>query len=125
MTGEKTMEIMRFLIIFSSIGLAAIGQIIIKVGMGQIGQIGFNFNQMLTTFTNPLVLGGLVFYGVSLILWLVVLSKEQLSFVYPMVAFSYLVTMILAKLILKENIPLLRWFGLGFILFGIILVARS
>ena len=115
----------RFLIIFSSIGLAAGGQIILKMGMDQIGKISFNFAALVGTFTNPLIISGLAFYGVSLILWLIVLSREQLSFVYPMVAFSYVVTTILAKLILKEDVPFLRWFGLSFILIGIILMARS
>lgn len=119
------MQFFRFFLIFFSIGLAAVGQLILKMGMNKIGQISLNFSNMLTTFTNPLVLAGLFCYGLSLITWLVVLSRENLSFVYPMVAFSYVVTTILARTVLGEEVPLFRWVGLGFIMTGIIFVARS
>jgi undecaprenyl phosphate-alpha-L-ara4N flippase subunit ArnE len=119
------MQMLRYLIIFSSIGLAAIGQIILKIGMSKNGELTFALLPMIKAFTNVYVLSGLVFYGVSLIIWLVVLSKENLSFVYPMVAFSYVVTTILARFFLHEEVPGLRWFGLTLIIFGIVCVARS
>jgi len=111
---------MRFVLIFIPIILAAIGQLILKIGMNQ--QNGFN---LIKTFTHPTVLLGLVFYGASLILWLLVLSKEKLSFVYPLVAFSYVVTVMMSKFILKETVPPLRWWGLAVIIIGILMIAKS
>jgi uncharacterized membrane protein len=111
---------MRFLLIFVPIILAALGQLILKSGMNKLA--GFN---LIKTFTSPLVLVGLCFYGASLILWLMVLSREKLSFVYPLVAFSYVVTVILSRLVLHEPVPLLRWLGLAVIVIGILLVAKS
>ncbi|MBU1322567.1 EamA family transporter [Patescibacteria group bacterium] len=111
---------MRFLLIFLPIILAAAGQLILKIGMNKLGQ----FN-LIKTFTHPTVLIGLLFYGASLILWLMVLSKEKLSFVYPLVAFSYVVTVILSKIILKEPIPTLRWVGLFVIIAGILIIAKT
>lgn len=119
------MQFLRYLIIFSSIILAAIGQIILKIGMSKNGELTFAISPMIKAFTNPYVLGGLIFYGVSLIIWLVVLSKENLSFVYPMVAFSYVLTTILARFLLQEDVPPLRWFGLTLIILGISCVAKS
>jgi len=111
---------MRYLLIFTPIVFAAIGQLILKIGMNRLG----DFN-LIKTFTYPMVLLGLFFYGASLILWLMVLSKEKLSFVYPLVAFSYVVTVLMSKFILKEQIPSLRWLGLGAIVIGILLIAKS
>ena len=111
---------MRFVLIFTPIIIAALGQLILKIGMNKVGQ----FN-LIKTFTHPTILLGLSFYGVSLILWLLVLSKEKLSFVYPLVAFSYVVTVFLSKVILKETVPSLRWLGLGVIIIGILIVAKS
>ena len=111
---------MRFLLIFIPIILAAVGQIILKIGMNKLGE----FN-LWKTFTNPTVILGLFFYGASLILWLMVLSKEKLSFVYPLVAFSYVVTVFLSKIILGESVPPLRWLGLGAIIIGILIVAKT
>ena len=111
---------MRFVLIFTPIIIAALGQLILKIGMNKVGE--FNF---IKTFTHPTILLGLFFYGVSLILWLLVLSKEKLSFVYPLVAFSYILTVMLSKFVLKETVPPLRWFGLVFIIIGILIVAKS
>lgn len=111
---------MRFVLIFIPIILAAIGQMILKIGMNKLG--GFN---LIKTFTHPIVILGLFFYGASLILWLMVLSKEKLSFVYPLVAFSYVLTVFLSKVILKEPVPTLRWLGLAVIVVGILMIAKS
>jgi len=111
---------MRFVLIFTPIFIAAIGQLILKIGMNQVGKF-----ELIKTFTNPLVLLGLFFYASSAVLWLLVLSREKLSFVYPLVAFSYVVTVMLSKLILKETVPPLRWLGLLIIIIGILTVAKS
>jgi len=119
------MQIWRYLIIFSSIGLAALGQLLLKIGMNRHGELTFNFLSLLTAFLEFYILVGLLCYGLSLIIWLVVLSRENLSFVYPMVAFSYVLTTVLARLLLHEEVPMLRWIGLVLIILGIACVARS
>ena len=111
---------MRFVIIFIPIIIAALGQLILKIGMNQVGKF-----VLLKTFTNPLVLLGLFFYASSAVLWLFVLSREKLSFVYPLVAFSYVVTVLLSKYVLKEAVPPLRWLVLLIIIIGILTVAKS
>ncbi|MDP4030931.1 MAG: EamA family transporter [Patescibacteria group bacterium] len=111
---------MRFVLIFVPIILAALGQLILKAGMNQVGKFDF-----VRSFTNPLVLLGLAFYGVSLILWMMVLTRENLSFVYPLVAFSYVLTVTLSRFVLHEPVPSLRWLGLAVIVAGILLVAKS
>jgi uncharacterized membrane protein len=111
---------MRFVLIFIPIILAALGQLILKSGMNQVGKF-----DLVKIFLNPTVLLGLAFYGASLVLWLLVLSKENLSFVYPLVAFSYVVTVTLSHFVLHEPVPSLRWLGLGVIVIGILLIAKS
>lgn len=118
----------RILSILIPVTAAAIGQMILKVGMTQVGELKFSdglVNIFSRTFTNLYVLGGLAFFGVNAILWLVVLSREKLSFAYPMVAFAYIVTILLSKFVLHEDIPLLRWAGLSVIIVGILMIAKS
>lgn len=118
----------RILSILIPVTAAAIGQMILKVGMTQVGELKFSdgfINIILKTFSNLYVLGGLAFFGVNALLWLVVLSREKLSFAYPMVAFAYIVTILLAKFVLNEDIPLLRWGGLFVIIVGILMIAKS
>ena len=111
---------MRFVLIFVPIILAALGQLILKTGMNQVGKF-----DLVKSFTNPMVLFGLCFYGASLILWMMVLTRENLSFVYPLVAFSSVVTVVLSRVFLHEPVPSLRWLGLAVIVVGILLIAKS
>lgn len=118
----------RYLLIFTPISMAAIGQILLKSGMNKIGEITFSGqlpSSFLKIFTNPLVLVGLFFYGGGMLLWLIVLSKEELSFVYPMVAASYVITVVLSRIFLKEEVPMLRWFALLIIVVGILLITKT
>src|SRR3990167_9505546 len=88
----------RILSILIPVTAAAVGQMILKIGMTQVGELKFSdglANIFWRTFTNLYVLGGLAFFGVNALLWLVVLSREKLSFAYPMVAFAYIVTILL------------------------------
>ena len=118
----------RILFILVPVTAAAVGQMILKIGMGQVGEIKLTENlwgSIVKMATNPYVVGGLAFFGVNAFLWLVVLSKEKLSFAYPMVAFAYVLTVLLSKFVLHEDVPLLRWGGLGIIIIGILMIAKS
>lgn len=118
----------RILFILIPVTAAAIGQMILKVGMNQVGEIRLSnglINSFIKMFTNSYVVGGLAFFAVNALLWLVVLSREKLSFAYPMVAFAYVLTILLSKFILHENVPMMRWAGLGVIICGILLIAKS
>jgi drug/metabolite transporter (DMT)-like permease len=65
------------------------------------------------------------------VLYLVALSKAEVSYVYPLIALGYVVTALLAKFyfpligVQSENIGLIRWFGILLILGGVFLVTRS
>ena len=118
----------RILFILIPVTAAAAGQMILNDGVGQGGEIKLTENlwgSIVKMATNPYVAGGLAFFGVNAFLWLVVLSKEKLSFAYPMVAFAYVLTVLLSKFVLHEDVPLLRWGGLGIIIIGILMIAKS
>ena len=117
----------RIVFILVPVTLAAIGQMILKIGMNQVGAIKLSdgISGLIRTFTNPYVFGGLVFFGLNAFLWLIVLSREKLSFAYPMVAFAYVITILLSKFVLHEDVPSLRWAGLAVIVVGILMIAKS
>lgn len=117
----------RILFILIPVTAAAIGQMILKIGMNQVGpfKLSDGIEGVVRMFTNPYVFGGLVFFGANAFLWLIVLSKEKLSFAYPMVAFAYVLTILLSKFLLHEDVPALRWAGLTVIIVGILMIAKS
>lgn len=79
----------------------------------------------LFTVTNINFLLGLGLQTTFFILFLTLLSRADLSYVLPVTSFSYIITAILAMLMLKEEVSLRRWFGITLICFGVLMVARG
>ncbi len=126
--GERAMFALA--LIGACIVIGAVGQVMMKNGMSQIGQIG-GWNKLFTPgtfadiFTNYYVIGGLVLYAISAFLWLGALSSKSVSYMYPLLSLGYVLTAILGSVFLKESISLLRWLGIGFIIIGCFFIFRS
>ncbi len=67
----------------------------------------------------------LVSYGLSLIVWIVGLSRVPVSQAYPLLSLGYVVTAVLAWLLLGEALSGQRLLGIAVIIVGVVLVARS
>lgn len=72
---------------------------------------------------SPWVLAGLAAFALGSISWLVVISRIDLSVAYPLGALNYVVVAALSASVLGEAVPSLRWAGVTFILFGILVIA--
>jgi drug/metabolite transporter (DMT)-like permease len=121
---------MRYVIlILGCVVVNSFGQLSLKKGMTSVGNVGFELNQLVPTlfsaFGNSFVLLGLSLYGISALLWMVILSRVDLSFAYPFVSFSYVMVILFSWLLLKENLPLIRIMGVLVICLGVYLVSRS
>ncbi|MCK4859576.1 MAG: EamA family transporter [Candidatus Omnitrophica bacterium] len=114
--------------LFTSIVLAVIGQIIMKSAMLKIGGIDLHWNNIGSTlwkiFSHSSVFLGLLFFGASVFLWLVALSKIKLSVAYPMVAITYVVIPILSYFLFKESLNPVKVIALSIIIFGVILLSK-
>lgn len=115
-------------LILISISIAIIGQFCLKAGMNQAGKISgadmVRPTEIIVKVANiPLVWIGLLLYGISAIFWLIVLSRVDLSFAYPMLGFSYVIVLIFSKIFLREEIATTRWIGAAIISVGVALVA--
>jgi drug/metabolite transporter (DMT)-like permease len=110
--------------------IAAGGQLSLKAGMNQVGAIdAASLARPLETFgrvfSTPLVWFGLACYGVGAILWLIVLSRLDLSYAYLLLAAMYVLIPLVSWLFLGERIPPLRWLGMVVVVLGVLIVARS
>ena len=106
------------------------GQIAMKSGMSQVGEIGglaqlFNPNTLFHIVTNPRVIAGVFLYGVAAILWLGALSTLDVSYMYPLMSLAYVIVALVAFIFLKENITFLRWAGILLVVGGCFLVTRT
>lgn len=111
--------------------LGVLGQLLLKMGMTQVGTLEFSgglaglIQTGIRVFSNLKVLGGFAAYGVSSLFWIVVLSKLNLSLAYPMLALNYVLVPLTARLFLGEQVPGLRWLGMGVIIIGVVIISRT
>ena len=73
----------------------------------------------------PRILAGVGCYAVSLVVWILALSKTPVSIAYPMVSIGFALNAGLAWWLLGEAVTPLRLAGIGIIIVGVFLVARS
>lgn len=115
-----------FLIAFNAL-ITACAQIVLKLGINRIG--GFQTSEGIQFFlkaaTSPYVIGGTILYVISLGLWLVVLSKANVSYAYPIMGLSYVFGIILAMLVLDEKVVVWQWLGSACIILGVYFVTKS
>jgi drug/metabolite transporter (DMT)-like permease len=116
-------------LILLSVALAASAQLTLKHGMNQVteasGTATLSGGSLKAIVTNPFVVGGLLIFGLSAVVWLMVLSRASLSFAYPFASLTYVLIVLADKLVLHEEIPVLRWAGVFAIMTGIVLVAQT
>ena len=126
--GPPTMLIAMILL---SVGLAAVAQLMLKSGMNHVNDdlrpatFGLDGASMRALVTEAYVWAGLSLFGLSALVWLVVLSRASLSFAYPFAALTYVLILLFDRFVLEETVPPLRWAGVAFIAVGIFLVSRT
>jgi multidrug transporter EmrE-like cation transporter len=108
-------------IAFISIALGATGQFLFRVGMLRIGKVTMQsiWGQLFPIIFSPAILLGFFCFGLSSILWLIIISRWQLCFAYPFVALGYIIIIAYGTIFLRETLDLPRIIGSLLILFGI------
>ena len=116
-------------LIITAVLMSAVGQTALKVAVEKSDlkdAIAAGLMPAITAaMSSPFLWGALVIYGVSIVLWLWVLSQADLSLAYPFVSLGFVVTMVFAAGFLGEHVSMLRIFGTLLIVAGCIVVARS
>jgi drug/metabolite transporter (DMT)-like permease len=125
-SGKTNVKYKTFL--FISILLGSAGQILMKHGVESLGGISFAgapFETLFHIFTSPCIIAGLCCNATSMLFWLTVISKLELSFAYPMVALSYILILIYSIAVFNEKAGAIRIAGIASIMIGVILISRT
>ena len=116
-----------FTLLLFNVILSVLGQILLKQGMNQVGEISGSFQQMapklIQALMNPFVVGGIGVYGSTTLIWLGVLSRIKLSVAYPMISLGYIFSILFSWLLFKEDVPKIRVLGAFVICIGVYLVS--
>ncbi|AKP72810.1 4-amino-4-deoxy-L-arabinose transferase [Piscirickettsia salmonis] len=118
---------MNIVIILLSVMLNAAAQIFLKLGMERIGRISLEHIPHVLPLaykaaTNPFIIAGFACYAVSLVTWMVVLSRVAVSYAYPMLSVGYIVTAVAGYYLFSEPLTVTRVLGIIVIILGVILI---
>ena len=130
MTLITSKIILSWLFIFLSITSNIIGQYSLKKSLLNYPDMDINsinniVNLLKTIITDKLFWFGFICFGLTFIFWLLGIKKLPLSTAYPATALSIILIILVSKFTLQENISKLHFFGISFVILGVLLIAYS
>lgn len=116
-------------LILTGVLLNAAAQLLLKAGANAVGQFSFTPSNILHAGFELArqwpVIGGLACYVVSVVVWILGLTRVDVSVAYPLLSLGYVVNAIAAWYLFGESLGAQRMIGIGVIIVGVVLVARS
>ena len=123
------MSALSFTLVMCGVLLNAVAQLLLKAGTNAVGHFEFSAANALPVgwklATEPHIVGGLACYVVSVVVWIMALSRVEVSIAYPMLSVGYVVNAIAAWYLFGESVTPARLLGIGIIILGVFIVARS
>ncbi len=105
--------------------MSAVGGILLKLGAAQIQYQEGILNATLQMAFSWKILGGMLMYFIPVLIWIFMLKKIDLSYLQPLFSLMYVATPILSIFVLNEHVPNLRWLGIGVVVIGVLIIAKS
>jgi drug/metabolite transporter (DMT)-like permease len=115
-------------LILCSVISVSTGEILLKYGLTKLGALDFG-GKAIESFTSiamsPYIWAGLILFVMSSLLWLIAISKTELSYAYPLMGMGYAMVAFFSWLIFNEALGALRILGIGVITLGVVMMSRS
>jgi len=123
------MNLVSFAFILTGVLFNAAAQLLLKAGTNAVGHFEFNLDNVIPVGMKlafePHILGGMACYVVSLVVWILGLSRVPVSVAYPMLSIGYVINAFIAWQWFGEALAAQKMAGISLIIVGVFLVARS
>jgi drug/metabolite transporter (DMT)-like permease len=124
------MNLSTFAFIITGVLLNAAAQLFLKAGTNRLGgAIHLTMDNWFATglkvATQLPILAGLACYAISLVVWIIGLSRTDVTIAYPMLSLGYVVSAFGAWMFLGEVVSPQRLLAIAVIMVGVVLLARS
>ncbi len=118
------------LILLIGLVFESTGVVLLKKGMTQIGEVRITsaagvVRVVKAGVTNTHVLLGVFFEALFFACLLILMSKSDISFLWPLTALSFVFATIAAILFLHEHVSPVRWVGVVLIMIGAAFISYS
>ncbi len=117
-----------YILALSGVLLNTFAQLFLKTGTNQVGVIQLDGAWLATAekiLRVPAFYGGFACYAISLVVWIAALSRLPVSVAYPLLSVGYVINAFLAYWLFGEAITMQKMLGIGFIILGVVLIARN
>ena len=116
-------------LVLTGVLLNAVAQLLLKAGAGSLAGVELRVSNALVIagrlMVNVPIIAGLACYALSVVVWILALTRVEVSVAYPMLSIGYVVNALAAWWLFGENLSGARLAGIGVILLGVWLVART
>jgi multidrug transporter EmrE-like cation transporter len=116
-------------LVLTGVLLNAVAQLLLKAGAGTIADLELKPGNALAiagrVIFNLPIIAGLGCYAISVVVWILALSRVEVSVAYPMLSVGYVLNAFAAWWLFGESLNAMRIGGIGIIIVGVWLVARS
>ena len=118
-----------FALILTGVLLNACAQLLLKAGTNAAGHFEFHLENLIPIGMKlafqPYIMGGMACYAVSLVVWIMALSRVPVSIAYPMLSIGYVINAFVAWQWFGEPLSAQKLLGIGCIMIGVYIVART
>ncbi len=123
------MSLVSFSLIFIGVMLNVAAQLLIKSGTNAIGFFEFSRENILPIgwklATEWHIISAMFCYGLSVVIWILALSRVQVSIAYPLLSMGYVVNAVAAWYLFNEAFNPTKVLGVGVIILGVIIISRA
>ena len=116
---------MNYIYILLTVLLNASAQLVLKKGTEVAAEKSNLVNYIISNISNIYYITGFLLYGISVLLWIYVLSKVEVSFAYPFLSIGYIVTTLGGYFYFNEQLNLIKIIGILIICIGVIVLSKS
>jgi drug/metabolite transporter (DMT)-like permease len=112
--------------LFLTVLLRPFGNLSLAFGMKHFPQaLALNPLPYVLAFANPFVSAGILMLVLSLLTRMALLSIADLSVVLPLTAVGYILSTVLGRFFLGEQVSVQHWVGTGLVFLGVVLVSST
>lgn len=111
------MKVASVLLLLWAAFLASVGSVLLKLGA--------TGNTRIVDYANWKIGLALCVYGAAMVSWLIGLSNNRLSVIYPFTALSIVFVYLMSVAVLREPVTWAGAIGTALVVFGVILVVGS
>ena len=129
MSKAGTITLKIFFAVFLNDAIDALAQVLMKKGIVGEAVVSWNLHELISfviqNAVSPLVIAGIILYALNFFLWIIILTKIDLSLAVPLGSTTYALIPFAGVVFLHEKISMMGIAGIFCVILGILILSKS